>query len=86
MEEKGWKEAGKILEGLGYRVEQKSRTTRTPYPYDLIAEKGEEHLLIDIKYAEEDQGSSGFPAPWIRRAFQELKKKAVSEGWKARVL
>ena len=86
MEEKGWDEARKILEGLGYRVGQMSRTTRTPYPYDLIAEKGGEHLLIEVKYAEDNHESAGFYFRWSRRAYQELKKKAVSEGWKSRVL
>jgi len=86
MEEKGWEIARKILEVLGYRVEQLSRSPTTPYPYDLLAVRGKEHLLIDVKYAEGDQGSAGFPAPWIRRAHEELYKKGASGIWKARVL
>jgi len=86
MEEKVWEEARKILEGLGYRVEQLSGSTRTPYPFNLLAVRGKEHLLIDVKYAEEDQGTPGFPAPWIHRAYEELYKKGVPGGWKARVL
>jgi hypothetical protein len=86
MEEKVWEEARRILEALGYRVQQLGGSARTPYPFNLLAVRSNEHVLIDVKYAEGDQVTTGFPGQWIRQAYEELYKKGVPAGWKVRVL
>lgn len=87
MEEFGREEAKKILERLDYRHIKPIGKIKTKFPYDMVAKKGTEHLLIEVKYAEDGQGSSGFPVPWICRAYQVLTHmRTISEGWKAQVL
>jgi len=94
MEKKGREEARKILERLNYHVEE-IRTTRTKFPYDIVAVKGKERFLIDVKCMEEEATTpkskrkpiSGFPFPWISRAYQVLHDiNEISDGWEARVL
>lgn len=89
MEERGRKEARKILEGLGFKHIEEIGNIRTPHPYDMSAKKGEEQFLIEVKYVEkpEDEplsksrNTGGFPFPWICRA-----KEVVSKGQKALVM
>jgi len=89
MEERGYEKAKKILEKLHYtNVKEIFPGKRnTKFPYDMVAVKGAERFLIEVKYGEENRSSSNFPVPWICRAYRVLTYlKEISESWKPLLL